>query len=53
MDEKKFAVMLTDTQEIKTLECDPQEELLRLPAAPSAVNGSSWWRLSHWPRMDI
>ena len=26
MDEKKFAVMLTDTQEIKTLECDPQDE---------------------------
>ena len=30
MDEKKFAVMLTDTQEIKTLECDPQEELFEI-----------------------
>ena len=30
MDEKKFAVMLTDTQEIKLLECDPQEELFEI-----------------------
>ena len=30
MYEKKFAVMLTDTQEIKTLECDPQEELFEI-----------------------
>ena len=30
MDEKKFAVMLTDTQEIKTLECDPQEEIFEI-----------------------
>ena len=30
MNEKKFAVMLTDTQEIKTLECDPQEELFEI-----------------------
>ncbi len=30
MDERKFAVMLTDTQEIKTLECDPQEELFAI-----------------------
>lgn len=30
MDEKKFAVMLTDTQEIKTLECDPQKELFEI-----------------------
>lgn len=30
MDEKKFAVMLTDTQEIKTLECNPQKELFEI-----------------------
>ena len=30
MDEKKFAVMLTDTQGIKILECDPQEELFEI-----------------------
>ncbi len=30
MYEKKFAVMLTDTQEIKTLECDPQEALFEI-----------------------
>ena len=30
MDEKKYAVMLTDTQEIKTLECDPQEEIFEI-----------------------
>ena len=34
MDEKKFAVMLTDTQEIKTLECDPQEELFEIAMSP-------------------
>lgn len=27
MDEKKYAVLLTDMQEIKVLECDPQQEL--------------------------
>ena len=27
MDEKKYAVMMTDTQEIKIMECDPQEEI--------------------------
>ena len=26
-DERKFAVLLTDTQEIKIVECDPQEEM--------------------------
>ena len=30
MDEKKFAVLLTDTQEVKVLECDPQEEMLSI-----------------------
>ena len=35
MDEKKFAVMLTDTQEIKTLECDPQEELFEIARGTS------------------
>ena len=27
MDEKKFAVLLTDTQDVKVVECDPQEEI--------------------------
>ena len=27
MDEKKFAVLLTDNQEVKVVECDPQEEI--------------------------
>ena len=30
MYEKKFAVVLTDKQEIKELECDPQEELFEI-----------------------
>lgn len=30
MDKKKFAVLLTDSQEIKTVECDPQEEIFSL-----------------------
>ena len=30
MDEKKIAVMLTATQEIKSQECDPQEELFEI-----------------------
>lgn len=30
MDDKRFAVMLTDTQEVKTLECDPQEEIFEI-----------------------
>ena len=29
-EEKKYAVLLTDAQEIKMLECDPQEELLEI-----------------------
>ena len=29
-DEKKFAVLLTDEQEIKILECDPQEEMFSI-----------------------
>ena len=45
MDEKKFAVMLTDTQEIKTLECDPQEELFEI-ARGTIASGSNWWRLN-------
>ena len=30
MDEKKYAVLLTDAQEVKILECDPQEELFNI-----------------------
>lgn len=30
MDEKKYAVLLTDGQEVKILECDPQEELFNI-----------------------
>ena len=30
MDEKKYAVMMTDTQEIKIMECDPQEEIFEI-----------------------
>ena len=29
-DEKKFAVLLTDEQEVKILECDPQEEMFSI-----------------------
>ena len=27
MDEKKYAVQLTDSQEVKLLECDPEKEM--------------------------
>ena len=27
MDDKRFAVLLTDAQEVKILECDPQKEM--------------------------
>ena len=30
MEEKKYAVLLTDNQEIKILECDPQEEIFEI-----------------------
>lgn len=30
MDENKYAVLLTDTQEVKVLECDPQEEMFSI-----------------------
>ena len=30
MNEKKYAVLLTDGQEVKILECDPQEELFSI-----------------------
>lgn len=30
MDEKKYAVLLTDDQEVKILECDPQEEMFEI-----------------------
>lgn len=33
MDEKKFAILLTDQQEVKILECDPQEEIFEIARA--------------------
>lgn len=30
MDEKKYAVLLTDDQDVKILECDPQEEMFNI-----------------------
>ena len=42
MDEKKFAVLLTDTQEVKILECDPQEEMFEI--ARGAI-GCDWIEL--------
>ena len=40
--EKKYAVLLTDTQEVKTLECDPQEELFSIARG---VIGCDWIEL--------
>lgn len=42
MDENKYAVLLTDTQEVKILECDPQEELFKI--ARGAI-GCDWIEL--------
>ena len=42
MDEKKYAVLLTDSQEVKTLECDPQEELFDIARG---VIGCDWIEL--------
>ena len=42
MDENKFAVLLTDTQEVKILECDPQEEMFEI--ARGAI-GCDWIEL--------
>lgn len=42
MDEKKFAVMLTDAQEVKILECDPQKEMFDI--ARDAI-GCEWIEL--------
>ena len=40
--EKKYAVLLTDTQEVKILECDPQEELFSIARG---VIGCDWIEL--------
>ena len=41
-DEKKYAVLLTDSQEVKILECDPQEELFD---TARGVIGCDWIEL--------
>lgn len=39
MDEKKFTVLMTDSQEVKMLECDPHEEIFEM--ARGAI-GCDW-----------
>ena len=50
MDEKKFAVLLTDTQEVKILECDPQEEMFEI--ARGAI-GCDWIDLHSVHRCNL
>ena len=42
-DERKFAVLLTDTQEIKIVECDPQEEMFGIARG---LIGCEWIELA-------
>ena len=42
MDDKRFAVLLTDAQEVKILECDPQKEMFDI--AREAI-GCEWIEL--------
>lgn len=42
-DERKYAVLLTDTQEIKIVECDPQEELFGIARG---LIGCEWIELA-------
>ncbi len=42
MDEKKFAVLLTDTQDVKIVECDPQEEMFDIARG---IIGCDWIEL--------
>ena len=42
MDEKKFAVLLTDTQDVKIIECDPQEEMFDIARG---IIGCDWIEL--------
>ena len=42
LDEKKYAVLLTDAQEVKILECDPQEEMFE---TARGVIGCEWIEL--------
>ena len=42
MDEKKYAVLLTDTQEVKIVECDPQEEMFDIARG---IIGCDWIEL--------
>ena len=39
MDEKKFAVLLTDTQDVKVVECDPHDWIELVEADPLADKG--------------
>ena len=42
MDEKRFAVLLTDTQDVKIVECDPQEEMFDIARG---IIGCDWIEL--------
>ena len=42
MDEKKYAVLLTDTQNVKIVECDPQEEMFDIARG---IIGCDWIEL--------
>ena len=48
MDEKKYAVLLTDMQEVKILECDPQEEMFGIARG---TLGCDWIELVEPPTL--